>query len=253
VHAGFGFADDRSQLDRAMGVICSAIVHPDYRRQGVGRELVRRAEQYLRVNGSARIQAGESRNCDPFYYGMYGGSRPSGFLESDALAALFFQGVGYRVKETIGVYQRDLTTKRDPISMRLQGLRRSTELVISDAPEEPTYWWYTHLGRSESLRFRLVNRKTQKPLAAVSVIGLDHYISVWNERAIGLVDIFVSEEHRGHGYCQMLLIESVRRVRQDLISRADLHVPDSRPDLTKAVEGAGFARLETGTVYERAE
>lgn len=251
VHAGFGFTQDREAVDPSVGVICVVLVHPDYRRRGIGRELIRRAEAYLRERGALTIQAGECRNRDPFYYGLYGGSRPSGFLDSDPLAQPFFTAVGYAARETVGVYQRDLNIKRDPVSVRLQGLRRSTELVICDGPDQPTYWWYTHLGRFESLRFRLVDRKTQQPLAAVSVIGLDQYASVWNERAIGLVDVYVSEEHRGHGYGQTLLIETVRRVRQDLIARVDMHVPDARADLSKAVQGAGFTRIESGTIYER--
>jgi ribosomal protein S18 acetylase RimI-like enzyme len=251
VHAGFGFTEDRSRLDPAAGVICVVLVRPDLRRKGIGRELMRRAEDYLLSGGAQSIQAGESRNRDPFYYGLYGGSRPSGFLDSDPLAAPFLKAVGYQPLGTVGVYQRDLNIKRDPISVRLQGLRRSTELVICDSPETPNYWWFTHLGRFESLRFQLMDRKSQQPLAAVSVIGLDQYASVWNERAIGLVDLFVAEDRRNHGYGQTLLVETVRRVRQDLIARVDMHVPDSRPDLTKAVQGAGFTRVETGTFYQR--
>ena len=251
IHAGFGFQRDRSALDHNVGVICAVLVRPDHRRRGIGRRLVQRAETYLREHSAVSIQAGESRDRDPFYYGLYGGSRPSGFLDSDPLAAPFFKGVGYQVEETIGVYQRDLKVKRDPVNMRLMNIRRSTELIVAETPQKPTYWWYSHLGRMESLRFRLVDKKSQKPLAAVTVIGLDQYISAWNERAIGLVDIYVSEDHRGHGYCQTLLIETVRRVRQDMISRADLHVPDSLAELTRAVKAAGFSRFETGTVYSR--
>ncbi|MFV0444885.1 MAG: GNAT family N-acetyltransferase [Planctomycetaceae bacterium] len=251
VHAGFGFTEDRSALDPLIGVICAVVVFPDFRRRGIGRELVRQAESYLQERGAQRIQAGESRSRDPFYYGLYGGSRPSGFLDSDPLAAPFFVNLGYQQRETIGVYQRDLTVKRDPVSARLQGLRRTTELIVCDGPTDPTYWWYTHLGRFDSLRFRLVDRKSQRPLAAVSVIVLEQYASVWNEQAIGLVDVFVAEDQRGCGYGQTLLIETVRRVRQDLISRVDMHVPDSRVELTGAVQAAGFQRIETGTVYEK--
>jgi len=250
VHAGFGFKADRSAVERNVGVICAVLVRPDQRRRGIGRELVSHANAYLRERSAQRIVAGEARNCDPFYYGMYGGSRPSGFLDSDPLAALFFEGIGFIRGQTIGVYQRDLTVKRDPTNMKLMGLRRSTELVVAEGPLEPTYWWYTHLGRMESLRFRLVEKKTQQPLAAVTAIGLDQYLSVWNERAIGLVDMFVSEDHRGQGYGQTLLIETVRRVRQEMISRAELHVPDAHNFLTRAAQGAGFERIETGTTFE---
>ena len=249
VHAGFGFTADRNAIDPQIGVICVVMVRPDHRRQGIGRELVRRAEEYLRSRGARTIQAGESRYVDPFYYGLYGGSRPSGFLDSDPLAAPFFTALGYVPEQTIGVYQRDLTIKRDPTNMRLVGLRRSTELEIAEMPLQPTFWWYCHMGRIDTLRFRLVDKKSRVPLAAVTVMGLDHYLTTWNERAVGLVDIFVTEGHRGQGFGQTLLVETVRRLRQELITRAEIHVPDSHEYLTKAVLGAGFSRLETGTVY----
>ena len=251
IHAGFGFTEDRSAIDPSSGVVCVVMVRPDFRRRGIGRELMRRAEEYLGRAGAREITCGESRLRDPFYYGLYGGSRPSGFLQSDPLAAPFMKALGYAPCETIGIYQRDLRVQRDPMNMRLMGIRRSTELVIADAPLQPTYWWYTHMGRGESLRFRLVEKKTQEPVAAVTVIGLDHYISCWNERAIGLVDVFVAEDHRGQGYGQTLLVETVRRVRQELITRAEIHVPDSHTFLTKSVLGAGFVRIESGLVYRR--
>jgi len=253
VHAGFGFTADRMTLDPTVGVICVVMVRPDCRRQGIGRELMRRAEEYLRERGARTIDAGQSRQCDPFYYGLYGGSRPSGFLDSDPLAAPFLKGLGYQSRAAAGVYQRDLSVKRDPTTMRLVNLRRTTDLVIAESPVNPTWWWYCHMGRTETLRFRLVAKKTQEPLAAVTVMGLDHYVSAWRERAVGLVDVFVAENHRGQGYGQTLLIETVRRMRQDQITRAEIHVPDQLEFLTRAVLAAGFTRIETGTVYRRPE
>ncbi|MEZ6065268.1 MAG: GNAT family N-acetyltransferase [Planctomycetaceae bacterium] len=251
VHAGFAFTDDRNALDPSRGIICIAVVHPQFRRQGIGRELVRRAEEWLSANGATEIVAGESRGSDPFYYGLYGGSRPSGFLATDPEAAPFFTAIGYAPEESIGVYQRDLTSRKDPMSMQIMSVRRLTELELADAPLAPTYWWYTHFSRSDSLRFRLREKATGEPVAAVTVIGLDHYIHAWNERAIGLVDLFVLEERRNKGYGQTLLVESIRQLRQDLITRADIHVPDDNPVLAKAVQTAGFERVDTGTVYRK--
>jgi ribosomal protein S18 acetylase RimI-like enzyme len=251
VHAGFAFTEERTALDPARGVICVVLVRPDHRRRGIGRELMRRAEARLAEQGATQITAGESRGADPFYYGLYGGSRPSGFLESDPLAAPFMAALGYQAVESIGVYQRDLTIKRDPVNMHIMAVRRSTELQLAEGPLQPTYWWYTHLGRVESLRFRLANKQTGEPVAAVTVIGLDHYVAKWNERAIGLVDLFVLESHRNQGYGQTLLVEALRQVRQELITRADIHVSDTNPVLAKAVTVAGFQRVDTGHIYRR--
>jgi len=253
IHAGFGFTSDHSAIDHSRGVICVVMVRCDFRRRGIGRELVRRAEEYLRQKGAQTIVAGQSRGADPFYFTLYGGSRPCGFLESDPLAGPFFLALDYEPGETFGVFDRDLTVKKDPFSMRMMGIRRKTELAIADQPFHPSYWWFCHFGRFDSLRFRLVDKQTHEPLAAISVLGLDHYIPVWNERAIGLGDVFVHEDHRGKGVGQTLLVETVRSLRQELISRAEIHAPDAHPHAGKAILSAGFNRIETGTVYHKRE
>lgn len=252
-HGGFAFTDDRSAIDPARGIVCAILVRPDSRGRGIGRELLTRCESWLRQRGATTLQAGESRGADPFYYGLYGGSRPSGFLHSDPLAAPFLQACGYTAHESIGVYQRDLSLRKDPVSIQIAAIRRSTELQHVEGPPHPTFWWFTHLGRSDTLRFRLVDRRSAEPVAAVTVVGLDHYVSKWNERAIGLVDLFVLESHRNQGYGQTLIVEVLKHLRQELITRADMHVSDTNPVLAKAVALAGFERVDTGTVYRRIE
>lgn len=255
-HAGFCCTEDESRLDYSQGVICLVLVHPGYHRRGVGRELVRRAEEYLTERGATEIFAGPSPHRDPFYFGLYGGTRPSGFLESDAIASEFFRSLGYVAHEQHGIYQRNLAATRDPINLRIANIRRQTELTIVDKPYQPTWWWYSHFGRWGSagidlLRFRLTRKSDGEPLAGVTVVGLDQYISVWQKRAIGLVDLFVVESLRGQGYGQALLVEVLRRLRQELIDLAELHVPDSNPMAARVVEAAGFSRVDTGVVYKK--
>ena len=255
-HAGFCCSDDESRLDRSRGVICITLVHPNYHRQGIGRELVSRAEAYLTGRGATEIFAGPSPHRDPFYFGLYGGTRPSGFLQSDPMAHNFFLGVGYVEHERHGVYQRNLSVARDPINLRIAAIRRQTELAIVDKPYRPTWWWYTHFGRWDSagidlLRFRLIRKSDGEPLAGVTVIGLDQYIPVWQKRAIGLVDLFVVESLRGQGYGQTLLVEVLRRLRQELIDLAELHAPEANQLATRVIQAAAFERVDTGTVYRK--
>ena len=47
VHAGFGTNDTQTGLMLESGGICLILVHPEYRRKGIGRELVSRAEDYM--------------------------------------------------------------------------------------------------------------------------------------------------------------------------------------------------------------
>lgn len=251
VHAGFGCDDAEARLDTSCGVICAVMVVPDYRRQGIGRTLVDLAAQYLQQRGATEIQAGQSKRRDPFYFGLYGGARPTGFLESDPAAAPFFAALGYQSGPTYGVFQRDLTLGSDPIHFKLMAIRRATQLVMADQPAAPTWWWFCHTGRVDSLRFRLAPKKGGPPIAGVSVIGLDSYIAKWNARAIGLVDVFVRDQDRGKGYGRALLVEVTRHMRQELITLAEIHAPDANEVAVSAISAAGFLRIDTGVVYTK--
>lgn len=253
IHAGFGFSGDLSSLDYTIGVICCALVNPEYQMQGVGKELVSLAEEYLKSRGATYIQAGQSRYRDPFYFGIYGGARPTGFMESDRAADPFFRRLGFTPIQRVPVFQRDLTDRRDPMNFRLMALRRQTELVVTDQPEKPTWWWFCKFGNIESMRFQLVEKKTQTLVASVTVVGLDHYIHSWNERAIGLVDVFVEEKFRGQGYGQTLILEAIRRLRTEMITRAEIHIPEDFQDAVGAITAAGFTQVDTGIIYSRTQ
>lgn len=251
IHAGFGFSDSLDSLNYTQGIICCVLVDREHQTQGVGRELVQRAEEYLRTRGALTIQAGQSRHKDPFYFGVYGGARPSGFLESDPAAGPFFNSLGYQAIQRIPVFQRDLRDRRDPMNIRLMALRRQTELLVTDQPENPSWWWFCRFGNLESMRFQLVDKKSGASVATVTVVGLDHYIAAWNERAIGLVDVYVEEAYRGQGFGQTLIVEAVRRLRTEMITRAEIHIPEDYPDAVGAILGAGFTQVDAGVVYAR--
>lgn len=253
VHAGFGCTPAEDALSRDVGVICALMVRSDRRREGIGRELLRRGEAYLRDRGAQTLQAGQSRQRDPFYFGLYGGARPSGFLTSDADAGPFFRACGYQPRERFAIFQRNLEKASDPIHFRLLAIRRATELVISDQPTVPTWWWFCRMGRIDSLRFRLCARKGGPPIASVSVVGLDAYVAGWNTRAIGLVDVAVRPEDRGKGYGRALLVEVIRHMRQELIALAEIHAPEEHEVAVKAILGAGFERVDTGITYVRGD
>lgn len=251
IHAGFGFSDDQQSLDYRQGVLCCVLVHPDLQQKGVGKELVLRAEEYLHQNGATTIQGGQSRFKDPFYFGIYGGARPSGFMESDRSADPFFKALGYVPIQRIPVFQRDLTERKDPMNFRLMALRRQTELVVTDQPDHPTWWWFCHFGNIESMRFQLIDKKTRGMVAYVTVIGLDNYIQSWNERAIGLVDVWVDAAYRGQGFGQTLIVEAIRRLRTEMITRAEIHIPEDFQDAVGAILASGFTQVDTGIVYAR--
>lgn len=251
VHAGFGANADETGLTPSASVLCAVLVHPEYRRRGIGRELVRRAERYIEEAGGHDLIAGGTVSRDPFYFGLYGGARPSGFLETDENAQPFFTALGYTTRDRQAIFQRDITDVRDPVSFRLSQIRRQMELRILDRPERLTWWWVTRLGRLDTLRFLLVPKGGGAPVAGVTVVGLDLYVSRWQCRSVGIIDAFVLGNERRKGYGQALLLEVSRRLRQELVTCIEAHAGETNPAAMALLESCGFSRVDTGVVYER--
>lgn len=252
VHAGFGFRDDLSGLNTEQGVICALLVVPEQRRQGIGTALLAKAEEYLRQQGVKTIDFGQSKYRDPFYMGLHGGARLSGVCDSDPGLREFLTARQYAPALGSTIFQCDLSSYRAPSNMQLIGIRHKTELQAADPVQPASYWWYTHLGNVESLRYRLVTKRTGDVAATVTVIGLDHYINTWRERVIGLVEMQVAPPLRGQGYGAALMIETMRRLRSEMnITLAEIHVPHGKDAGLQAVAKAGFVPIEEAHVYRR--
>ncbi len=252
VHAGFGPNADESGLSHNRGVICAVMVQPEYRRRGIGRELVARAERYLASNGSTTIFAGPSEGLDPFYVGLYGGCRPSGFLDSDPNAAPFFTRLGYAEAGRNLIFQRDVSRRNDPVSIRLVAIRRRMELVIDEEPECATWWWQSRFGRLDTLVFHLVPKDGSPAVATATVVGLDLYLQKWLVRAVGITDLLVNDIERRKGYGQALVLEIGRRLRDETVTCFDAHVVESNTVVAELLRFVGFEQVDTGIVYRRA-
>jgi ribosomal protein S18 acetylase RimI-like enzyme len=253
VHAGFRANADESALDYAEGVICAVMVAPPFRRQGIGRELVRQAEEYLLRRGARHVFAGPAHPRDPFYFGIYGGSQPAGFLASDPLADPFFRRLGYEPVERHLVYQRHLEDTSDPIGLRLMALRKSTQLTAAEVPSASPWWWQTRSGRLDTVELMLSPKGNTECLARVTAIGLDFYLPCWNQRAIGLIDLQVAEALRRKGYAQALLVEVCRRLRSEMIQIVEGHAAEHDVAAIKLLESARFHVVDTGVVYRKSE
>ncbi len=248
VHAGFGPEADGSYIDRTRGVICAVVVHPDYRRQGIGRELVLRAEQYLQKSGTTDITAGGAPKRDPFYFGIYGGAQPAGFLESDAAAAPFFAKLGYQPGDRFLMTLRSMAD-RDPVSFRLTMIRRKWELLRSDLPKPCPWWWCARYGRLDSCYCQLIPRGGGAPVAGLTVTGLGIYSHTWHEQAIGIADLWVLEDQRRQGYGQTLLVEVIKWLRQEVVTAVTANIPETDIAAQAVFRTSGFQTIDRGVVY----
>src|SRR5262249_52669988 len=121
-----GFAPDaaRRALDPTIGVLCALGVLPSYRRRGIGTELLRRSEDYLRQRGARTLYAGALPPANPYGFGLYGGSQSAGFLESNDTIGPFLKKRGYEVSDSVVVLQRHLDRPFNIIDGRFPALRK---------------------------------------------------------------------------------------------------------------------------------
>ena len=247
VHAGFGEPGGGNQT----GAICALLVHPEFRRQGIGRELVARAEQWLKQSGAETVSFGASATNTPFYLGMYGGAEPTGFLESDHNAGPFAAALGMKPIERYASFQRNVQTSRDPINMRYIQNRRKYQLKLQVRPLPYSMWWATRVGRLDAISAVLEPKSGGEPVAQAECYMLELYMQKWGSRAVGINEIFVPEELRRQGFGQTLLLELSARMKRELVDIIDVSVPEDNEPATKLIEASSFERVDTGVVYGR--
>ncbi len=241
VHASFAVNGNESCLDKKKGILSAIMVHPDYRRRRIGTELVRRAEEYLRLSGAESVVAGAGLNQNGFYCGIYGGLEPSGFCGSAAAWKEFFSASGYAPGDETFVMRRDLLQSRDPVNAKLLRHRRHLNLVITDRPAKESWWWFVRFGHLDSLRFELQEKSNLEVVASGQIIGMDLFIPKWGVRSVGIREIFVPESQRRHGYAQALVLEICRRLRGESVQLVEAHV---QSDSRAAIDLFTSARFE---------
>jgi len=251
VHAGFGTNEGKSALNHHIGVICAIMVLPNYRRRGIGRELLRRAEAYLISRGTRELRAGSASPHDPFYMGLYGGTKPAGFLESDPAARPFIEASGYTETDRRLVYFRDSEKTTAPMNMKMMEHRRRMHLTVTDRLPDRSWWNACRYGNLDYIRFLLQPKNGDSPVAGVTIFGLDFYMSKWNRRVVGMTDVFVVEEYRNQSVGQTLLTEVCKRLKEELITGAEAHVPEADELGIRLLDSAGFYQVDTGIVYHR--
>ncbi len=240
VHAGFAPNADQSGLDHRCGQISALMVHPQHRRRGIGSELVRRAEAYLRQLGSEVVEAGAGLDRNGFYCGIYGGLESSGFCAEVFPGQEFLGRLGYTAHGRTMVLRRDLMQVRDPVSARLLRHRRSLSMVITDRNLSETWWWFSRFGHLDSLRFDLRTRSDQQLVASAQIIGMDLFIPKWGVRSVGLRGMQVPEDSRRQGYGQSLILEICRRLREESVQLIEAHVDHTNAAAVETFRSSGF-------------
>jgi len=249
VHAGFGPDESQGGVNRADGIISALGVVPTHRRRGIGRELFRRAEAYLRERGSTTIQAGPSWPRNPFYFGIYGGSELPGWLASDEDAGPFLSRLGYAVHERVGVLHRDLTKPLRVADGRFAGHRRNFDLQLADPKTLGSWWQECVFGLVEPQLFVLDDKATGRPMAQALVWEMEAFSERWHRAAVGIVHFQVQPEVRRVGVGKFLLTQILRALQDQYFEVAEVQVRLPNEPALRFAQALEFAAVDEGRVY----
>lgn len=247
---GFGPNDSESTLDLGSGVVCLLGVVPSYRNQGIGSELLHRAESYLSAHGSSDLFAGPMYPLNPYTFGLYGGSNSPGFLDSDPLARPFFEHRGYAVQSGCLVFQRSMQRALNVADGRFAAHRLRYE--IHAGPFQGTTWWQEcFLGPVELHEYRLEDKLTGRTAARALMWEMETYTPRWNEHAIGITDIVVPAEMRRQGLAKFLLAQMLRYFQDQFFSLVEMQVHAENTAGINLLRGLGFEQVDSGHIYRK--
>jgi ribosomal protein S18 acetylase RimI-like enzyme len=250
-HAGFGTNAQETALSVDHGVTCLLGVRAAHRRHGIGSELLRRSENYLRSRGAKTLSMGCMRPLNPFYLGLYGGSSAPGILVSDSGAEPFLLRHGYRAVDSCLVFQRRLTSAFNPSDGRFTTLRRRYDVRAVLAGLAISWWQECVLGPLEVLEFRLEDKLTGQAVARARVWEMQGFSQRWNESAIGVADLEVRPEQRRQGLGKFLLAQVLRQVQEQYFSLAEVQAKEEEQAAQSLLRGIGFEQVDTGRIYRK--
>jgi ribosomal protein S18 acetylase RimI-like enzyme len=250
VWTGFGPNETESALDPTAGVVCLLGVLPSHRGQGIGSELLRRAETYLRDRGSQELFAGPMYPLNPYSFGLYGGSYSPGFLDSDAQARPFLEHRGYTIEGTALVFQRSMRQPLTAADGRFAAHRLRYEIHAN--PFQGTTWWQECiLGPIELHEYRLQDKLTSRTVARTLMWEMEPYSGRWGEHAIGISDIVVPAELRRQGLARFLLAQVLRYLQDQFFTIVEIQTQADNEAAINLLRGLGFEQVDTGHIYRK--
>jgi ribosomal protein S18 acetylase RimI-like enzyme len=250
---GFVHAAAALQEQPGVGVICALGVRPDCQRHGIGSELLRRGEAYLRDRGAQTMYAGPHWPFNPFYLGLYGGCDSPGFLTSDPAAEPFFTHHHYQVHLRNLVFHRVLDHSLKVIDPRFVPHRQRYQLRAISPRSLDGYWPECILGYLDPLILQLEDKETNAPAAFSLIWEMDLFSQRWNRPSVGILGFKVEPPLRRLGIGKFLLAQLLRQVQEQYFELAELHLREDNLPAIRFVKSLGFEQVDTGQVFLRRE
>jgi ribosomal protein S18 acetylase RimI-like enzyme len=245
VHAGMVDAPE------AAGVIAMIAVLPKQQRRGIGTELLRRGEEYLRGHGAKTLFAGAARGCNPFYFGLYGGAACSGFLLSDAAAEPFLSKHGYRPAQTLPVLQRPLDSSLRISDPRFAMIRTNCQIRMMTPRHLSCRQQECTVGVVEPVEFRLEDKASGRVNARTLMWEMEGFSNRWGVPAVGLLDYEVVERARRLGVGKYLLATILKQLQDQYFQIVEVHIDETNEPAKNFLSQLGFEQVDVSRAYQK--
>ncbi len=251
-HAAFGPNDDGSAIATEMGVTHLVMTRAHYQRRGIGRELLTRAEAYLRDRGAGVLYAGGIGHLNGFYLGMYGGSELPGVLDSSHAAQVLFRSAGYREIDRTVVMHRETATFRPPVDRRLMQWRRNATLRLVNDPPPRSWWEASTTVDFVHIRFELdLKQPAISAAAGVTFWMMETQSAAWGVQAAGMTDLAVRPELQRQGLAMFLIGEAILQLRNYQIALVEVQTMLHNRPAVELYKKLGFTEVDQGAVFRK--
>jgi ribosomal protein S18 acetylase RimI-like enzyme len=251
VHAGFGPSDDEQSFSRELGTTYMVMVRPNYQRQGIGRQLLAHAEQYLRSQGAKVLYGGGIQPLNAFYLGLYGGSELPGVLDTVPQAQRLFEASGYRAIDRVLVWQRSLAGFRPSVDRQQMHIRRRSVFQVAEDPPARTWWDACTYGAFQRVRFELFDRQTKLLLGSLVAWNIEPLGSTWGVHAAGITELAVDLQQRRQGVGAFLLGEALRQLQLHGFTRVEVQTMQHNEAARALYAKLGFDQVDQGVVFRK--
>lgn len=251
VHAGFGPTEDGFSLCYQRGVISMLIVRPEYRRQGIGQQLLARAEEYLCRRGAKEIYGGGIYPLTPFYLGLYGGSELPGVLATDADALRRYEASGFTAIDHCAVFHRELASFRPLMDRKQLQLRRQQIVQVVVDPPCRTWWEACTFGGFDRTRFELAPKGGGPATAWLTVWSMEQLSTSLGARATGMYDLFVEPAQRRQGVAVYLLGEACKQLAAEGVTLLETQAMLRDLAAVNLFHKLGFKQVDEGILFRK--
>ena len=253
VHAAFGPAPQRNDIDSSRGAVAMLLVRPSSDETAIATALVERAESYLRGRGAQTILGGCCRPVDPFYLGMYGGSELRGVLAADRRFQSFLSANGYVESDRTAVMQLDLAKFRPLVDRRQMQARRRLTIDVIAEPKPNSWWEACTYGGFDRVAYRALPRDGGPPVASATTWNMLPISNMWGVHAMGLIDVEVQPGQRRQGAATFLFGELLRHLHTLGASVAEIQVPMTNTATRALCQKLGFTLVDEAVKYVKGD